>query len=167
MKRLFSAVVLSICLAVLLCACSADPDVSAVNGAMTAVTDDDGKITGYERRYLNGEGYLSRLDQYDADQEYLSFVLYEYYDDGKLYTETYYRADGIAETRTVYTYDDNGKLYEKSYEYPHGNALTERYNTDGEVTEKFYYDEDAQLSEHDVLEDGRWISYDADGAIKQ
>ena len=153
--------------AVILTSCGKEDPVTEANGAMVEVKDDNGNLTGYERRYLNSDGLLSRLDQYDVNQEYQSFVLYEYYDDGLLFTETFYRADGIAESRTAYTYDDNGKLYEKSYEYPHGDALTERYDADGNIIEKFHYGEDEQLYQHDVLEDGKWISYDPDGNVMQ
>ena len=165
-KSLYFAIILTVILSVLLLtSCSSQNQDSNVNGAMVEVKDDDGNLTGYERRYLNDEGNITRLDQYDVNQEYQSFVLYDYYDDGLLFTETFYRADGIAESRIAYVYDDDGNLYEKSYEYPHGDALTERYNTDGKLVEKFHYGEDEKLFQHDVLEKGVWISYDPDGNV--
>lgn len=166
-KHTVVALLILLFISLMLSACGAEGSDSDVNGAMVAMKDDNGTITGYERRYLDDDGNITRWDRYDADQVYQSFVLYEYYDDGKLYTETYYRADGIAESRTAYVYDDDGHLYEKSYEYPHGDALTERYDADGELIEKFYYDENEQLSQHDVLENGTWVSYDADDTIME
>jgi len=166
--RAFKAAALLISILLLLscfAACNDDSSAVNVNGAMVEVKDDDGNVTGYERRYVDDDGRVTRWDRYDADQEYQSFVLYEYYDNGLLYTETFYRADGIAESRTVYEYDDDGNLAAKSYEYPHGDALTENYNANGELIEKLYYGEDEQLYRREVLEDGVWKSYDPDGNI--
>ena len=163
--RAIRAAAAVICVLLLCCftACNSDSASQAANGAMTEVKDDGGNLTGYERRYVDDEGRITRWDRYDANGEYQSFVLYQYNDEGLLYTETFYRADGIAESRIVYEYDDDGVLSAKSYEYPHGDALTDRYNADGEIVEKLYYGEDEQLYRHDVLEDGVWKSYDPDG----
>jgi len=139
-----------------------DPD--TVNG-LIAVKDDNGDLTGYERRSYNLNGDISRLDVYDTEQTYLYFILYEYDDNNRLYTETRYKAEGFAEERYVYTYDDNGVLSEKAYETPDGQAQVYRYNTDGEETERLYYGTDEQLSKREVLEDGEWKTYDADGKM--
>lgn len=143
-----------------MCACGEKGKEPVSDGAMTAVKNDAGDIVGYERRYHNDSGDITRLDSYDADQNYLSFVLYAYDDNGRLFTETAYEASGIAQSRTVYTYDDDGKLIEKALELPHGDATVERYNADGDVIEKLYYNTDEQLSYREVLENGSWVRYD-------
>ena len=137
------------------------------DGIMTEIEDDDGNVTGYERRYHNDYGDITRLDVYDEDQTYLYFVLYDYYDDHKLYTETRYKAEGFAEYRYVYTYDDDGNLTEKAYELPHGEAELYRYDADGNEIERLYYGTDEQLVKREVLEDGEWVNYDTDGNIMQ
>ena len=132
-------------LAVVLCSCSGGASAPTEDGIMTEVRDDGGNLTGYERRFYYDDGNISRLDCYDADQVYQSFVLYDYYDSGLLSAETYYRADGIAEYRSVYTYDDDGKLTEKAWEYPDGSAEVIRYDADGNETERLNYDTEGEL----------------------
>ena len=126
---------------------------------MTAVKDDADNIVGYERRYHNDNGDITRLDRYDADQSYQSYVLYTYDDDGRLYTETTYAANGIGQSSIVYTYDDDGRLSQKAYEYPH-SATVELYGSDGNVIEKQYYDNNNRLSYREVMEDGAWVRYE-------
>jgi len=148
-----AAILSAVMLSAVLAACSEE----TVNGAMTEVKNDKGVLTGYERRYHNDHGDITRLDVYDTEKEYKSFVLYEYDDEYRLFTETYYKADGIATSRIVYTYDDDGKLYEKAYEYPHGESNVERYDKEGENVEKLYYDTDGKLIKHETLKDGKWV----------
>ena len=126
---------------------------------MTPVTDSAGKITGYERRSYNDSGAVTRLDRYDAEQNYLSYVLYTYDDAGRLSAETNYAGSGIGQSRIIYTYDDDGLLIEKAYEYPHDTTV-EVYAKDGKVTEKRYYDVNGQLSYSELLENGAWVRYD-------
>ena len=77
-----------------LCSCSGKkPD-----GDMTPVKDDSGNITGYERRYHNDNGDITRWDIYDADQVYQSYVLYEYDNHNRLISEITYLANGITLT---------------------------------------------------------------------
>lgn len=160
-RRYTALLIIVLALCAVLCACGDEQsETPAADGALTAVKDGDGAIVGYERRYHNDNGDITRLDIYDADQTYLNYVLYEYDDAGLLFTETYYTANGIAQSRTLYTYDEDGRLYEKSYEYPHGDATVERYNADGEIVEKRYYDTDEQLSYTERLEDGKWVKCD-------
>lgn len=135
------------------------------DGVMTEIMDDDGNLTGYERRYHNNNGDITRWDVYDADQTYLYYVLYEYDDDGRLSSETRYKAEGFAEYRYVYTYDDDGNLAEKAFEDPHGEATVTRYDAEGNEIERLYYGTDEKLSKREVLENGAWITYDADGKI--
>ena len=161
-RRISLVLMLCLCAVLPLFACS-DNGSNTADGAMTALKDDSGAVTGYERRYHNTDGQLSRLDMYDADQTYLNYVLYEYDDNGRLYTETAYRADGIAESRNIYTYDDDGNLSEKSVELPHGEATVYRYDASGKEIERLYYDKDEQLYLREALNNGVWESYDADG----
>ena len=160
------SLVFALCFAALtvFCAC-ADGSVSdTVDGAMTALTDSAGNVTGYERRYHNADGQLSRLDMYDSDKTYLNYVLYAYDDYSRLYTETYYRADGIAESRNVYTYGDDGKLSEKAVESPSGEVTVFCYDSSGEVVEKLYYDSNEKLFRHEVLSDGVWQNVEIDSS---
>ena len=145
-----------------LCSCSGSSE-PAADGAMTAVTSSDGTVTGYERRFHNENGDITRLDVYDADKVYQSFVLYDYDDYDRLLSETFYAADGIAQYRNVYSYDDDGNLAEMAVEHPHGEAEVTRYDSDGNETERLFYDTEEELYQRDVLEDGVWHSYDADG----
>ena len=69
----------------------------------------------------------------------------------------------IAEDRYTYTYDDNGILSEKAYELPHGEAEIYRYDADGNETERLYYGTDEKLYQREVMENGKWVAYDADG----
>ena len=147
-----------------LCSCGQGGDTkSTESGVMTEIKDDDGNVTGYERRYQNAHGDISRWDVYDADQNYLYYVLYDYDDHYRLLSETKYQANGFAEDRYVYSYDDNGNLTEKAYELPHGEAEVHRYNADGEEIERLYYGTDEKLSKREKLENGKWITYDANG----
>ena len=155
--RRYLLLAILLCCVLLFVSCSGDTTPTS-DGIMTAVTDDKGAVTGYERRYHNADGLLSRLDVYDADKVYLNYSLYEYDDEGRLSTETYYGADGIALSRDVYTYSEDGKLYEKAHETPSGEAKVERYDADGEVVEKLYYDSDGKLYQHDKLTDSGWVS---------
>jgi antitoxin component YwqK of YwqJK toxin-antitoxin module len=148
-------------------ACSSGDTKPTEDGVLTAVYDDGGAITGYERRYHNDNGDVTRLDVYDAEKNYQSFEICEYNDDGLLYTRTYYRADGIAVSRDVYSYDDAGTLSEIAHENPHGDATVDRYDKSGNIVEKLSYDTEGQLERRLVLEDGSWVSYDAEGNILQ
>ena len=144
-KQIALSVLVVVCLMAVLCGCSASDAKPAPDGAMTAVYDDGGELTGYERRYHNADGELSRLDSYDKDKAYQSFVLYEYDSDGRLSSETTYAADGIAQYRYCYTYGDNGTLCEKAFEKPNGEAEVERYDEQGGVVEILRYDSDGNL----------------------
>ena len=159
-KRIIFLLIACLLLCAVLCACSSDDAEPTENGSLTPVTDDAGKIIGYERRSYNDDGKVTRLDSYDADQNYLSYVLYSYDDAGRLYTEIYHSGEGFEKSRIVYTYVDSGRLYEKAFEYPHGEATVERYNADGKVIEKQYYDTDQHLIYTEKLENGAWVRYD-------
>lgn len=163
MKRLLCLLLIAVVLCTTLCAC--DSDESKINGAMVEVKDDDGKLSGYERRFYNDNGDVTRLDVYDSDQTYLYYMLYEYDDIDRLFTESRYSSEGFAEYRYVYSYNDNGKLSEKAIEYPHGEAEVRRYDADGSEVERLYYGTDEKLIKTEKLENGKWVTYDADGNI--
>ena len=165
-KSLISAVcfLLLMLMTLSLCACDSNGDQKPTeNGIMTEVRDDNGELTGYERRYTNDNGDITRWDVYDAEQTYLYFVLYEYDENNRLSSETKYKAEGFAVDRYVYTYDDRGNLTEKAYETPHGEAEVYRYDAKGNETERLYYGTDEKLYKREVLENGSWVTYDADG----
>lgn len=160
---IFALLSIVICFA----ACDEKKDESSVSdaGGMVEIKNDDGDLTGYERRSYNDNGDVTRLDVFDKDQNCLYYILYVYDDNNRLYTETRYKGEGFAESRYVYTYDDDGNLAEKAYELPHGEAEVYRYDTDGNEIERLYYGTDEQLTKREVLENGKWISYDPDGKI--
>lgn len=160
-KRILSILTAVLLLCAALGACSAKDDAQpAADNSLTPVKDDAGRITGYERRSYNDSGDVTRLDRYDAEQNYLSYVLYAYDDAGRLFTETNFSGSGIGQSRIVYTYDDDGRLTEKAYEQPHGETTVELYNADGIVTEKRWYGTDDQLLYREVLEEGAWVRYE-------
>lgn len=154
-----------ICLCMLLCACGAESGDDS--GRMIPVKDSSGAVTGYERRFVNSDGNVTRLDVFDADEVYLYYVMYEYDDQNRLYSETAYEASGFARDRYIYTYSDDGSLYEKAYELPNGEATVERYDKDGAVIEKLYYGTDEQLYKREALENGEWTTYEGDALIAQ
>lgn len=152
---------LLILLSLTLCACDSSGDEKPTeDGVMTELRDDNDNLTGYERKYHNDNGDVTRWDVYDENQTYLYYVLYEYDDNNRLTAETKYKAEGFAEYRYTYTYDDNGKLSEKAYELPHGEAEVYRYDADGNEIERLYYDTNEALYKREVLENGKWVAYD-------
>ena len=162
-KVLISAVclVLLVFVSLSMCACDSSGDQKPTeNGVLTEIKDDDGNVTGYERRYVNDNGDITRWDVYDENETYQYYVLYEYDDNNRLSAETRYKAEGFAEYRYTYAYDDEGNLIEKAYELPHGEAEVYRYNTDGEEVERLYYGTDEKLTKREVLENGKWVAYD-------
>lgn len=168
MKRLICFTLSVLLIGIIFCSCSdKGSESSTENGVLTEVKDDNGNLTGYERRYTNDNGDITRWDVYDADQTYLYYVLYEYDENNRLLSETKYKAEGFAEYRYVYTYDDKGNLSEKAYELPHGEAEVHRYNADGEEIERLYYDTEEKLIKREVLENGKWVAHDPTEAAKK
>ena len=135
---------------------------SQVDGVMTEIKDDSGQITGFERRYHNDNGDITRLDVYDKDQVYDHYIIYEYDDEYRLIKETAYQADGLGDYYYTYEYDDDGNLIEKGYYTAKDEALITIYDTDGDEIERYHYDKEDKLYLHEVLENGKWVSYDAD-----
>ncbi len=144
--------VLIICLA--FCSCS---EKAPANGEMTAVKDEGGMITGYERKYYNDDGKITRWDIYDADEVYQKYVVYTYDSDGRLTQETTYRADGIGDFYYTYVYDTDGNLTEKGYYTQSKGAVRTLYDKSGNECERYEYDETDQLISHKLLKDGDWI----------
>ena len=93
MKRRFIPLILCLAFVLLFSACGAPAD---VDGAMTPIKDENGAVTGYERKYHNDNGDVTRWDVYDASEQYDHYVLYEYDSNGRLGKETYYRAVNVS-----------------------------------------------------------------------
>ncbi len=159
MKRIFSAMLAVLLTAILFCGCSSHTD---AEGVKVELLDDNGNVTGYERRYHNSDGLLSRLDVYDADDNYDHYVLYEYDDDDRLTKESTYRADGIGDFYYTYSYNDDGEVIEKGYYTAYEGATVMLYDDDGNITEVYSYDNGANLYLHEVKEDGEWHMYDGE-----
>ncbi len=158
-KRLLQSVCicLVIVLTALLCACSNSSSKSE-EGVLKEVKDESGAVTGYERRYHNDNGDLTRLDVYDANQEYDHYLIYEYDDSNRLIKETRYRSDGIGEYYYTYDYDNNGNLIEKGYFSAKDGAERTLYDSDGNETERYTYDSADTLTAHEVNRNGQWVA---------
>ena len=160
-RKLMSLMAAVVLLVLTLCACGAQEE---ADGALTAIKDDNGNITGYERRYHNADGYLSRWDVYDAQEVYDHFVLYDYDDNGRLIQETTYQANGIGEYYYTYAYDDDGNLTEKGYYTAYDGAEIILYDADGAEAERYIYSSNDELTAHEVFVDGAWVTATEDSA---
>lgn len=156
MRRLIAAVCICLVCLSLFSACS-DNAPETENGKLIELKDDSGAVTGYERRYYNDNGDVTRVDVYDTEDVYQSFIIYDYDDAYRLIQETHYRADGIGEYYYDYTYDDDGNMIEKGYFTMKDGAEVTLYDTDGNETERYTYDSDDSLSKHEVMVDGKWV----------
>ena len=145
---------ISVCLlsVLLLTACSE----TEPNGAYVPVKDDSGTITGYERKYYNDNGDITRWDVYTAQEEYDHYLLYEYDSDNRLAKETYYQADGIGVYYYAYSYDDNGNLAEKDYCTAKEGSERVLYQ-DGTESERITFDKNDELIKYEVYQDGSWV----------
>ena len=152
MRKLLIPLILCLICAMLFCACEEE----AADGSMVPVKDDSGAITGYEAKYHNDNGDITRLDVYDANQEYDHYVLYEYDSDNRLTKETQYQANGIGEFFYEYTYSDDGSLIEKDYCTAKDGSETILYDADGNEKEKYSYDKQGELYRYEVMESGKW-----------
>lgn len=159
----FSALAVILCmLFCALCACGEPTAETAADGQRYNVYDDDGNLTGYERRYHDINGNLSRLDVYDVQEEYDHYVLYEYDSKNRLIQETTYKANGLGDFYYSYQYDDEDNVIEKGYYTAENGAEVTKYDSDGNEIEVLSYDRYADLVSRRVLEDGEWHTYDAD-----
>lgn len=146
-------VFLSFCLfgMILFSACSGKP----ADGEYTPIKDDSGTVTGYERKYHNDNGDVTRWDVYDANQQYDHFVLYEYDANDRLAKETYYLANGIGEYYYAYSYDEDGNLAEKDYCTAKNGSVRLRYQK-GVESERMTYDRDDKLIKYEVYRNDTW-----------
>ncbi|MBQ3284076.1 MAG: hypothetical protein IJH40_00365 [Ruminococcus sp.] len=158
MRRL-SAILLIVCIlsTVLLCACGDQP---AVDGAMTAVKDENGNITGYERRYHNDNGDITRWDVYDAQEQYLNYTLYEYDSSGNLAKETLYEASGIGIHYYAYSYTDEGVLAEMDYASAKDGSSRTLYDEEGIEKERYTYNNKDRLVKFEEYVFGEWVERD-------
>lgn len=158
MRRLIPLIVCLCLLSVLLCACEGEPAPPA-DGALTPVTDDTGNITGYERKYHNDSGDITRWDRYDENEQYIEYVLYEYDSSGRLAQETTYAADGIGQFYYAYSYDEDGNLAEKDYcTMKEGSERTLYVN--GAESERLTFDKYDVLIKYEVSQNGAWVEAD-------
>lgn len=154
-KRLIALCCVLLSALFLLTACGKEP----VDGDLTPVKDENGTITGYERKYHNDTGGVTRWDVYDADQQYDHYVLYEYDSSDRLTKETYYQADGIGVYYYEYSYDENGKLAEEDYASAKNGSTRTLYNN-GEENIRYTYDEKDELVKYEEYIGGTWVEKD-------
>ena len=152
MKRIIALLCLCLFCALFLMACGEQPD-----GSMEPIKDDSGVITGYERKYHNDNGDITRWDVYDADEQYDHFVLYEYDSNDRLAKETYYAASGFGVWYNAYSYYDNGNVSEKDYASAKEGSSRTLYNEDGSEKERYTYDENDQLIKYEVYQNDSWV----------
>ena len=154
-KRILFLISLFLFCAVLLCACASQED-EPKDGSMIPVTESSGEITGYERYSHNDEGYLSRVDYFNANEEYDHYIIYEYDSQGRVSLETCYSANGIGQYFYDYRYDDEGNLEKVTYA-----TQTEGYSVTsyegGAEKEKFSYDNKGNLISHQEMQNGEWV----------
>ena len=143
-------------LIVSLFACGEGNTTSTEDGALNKITNDSGAPIGYERRYHNDNGDITRLDVYDKDENYDHYILYEYDDNNHLIKETTYRADGIGDYGYEYTYDENGIMTEKLYFTMTKGSERTLYNEKGYAVERYTYDPEDRLIKHELCVNGIW-----------
>lgn len=156
-RRILSVFSLSLFCVILLCACSkgGNTDPTVPDGAMIAVTEASGTITGYERYSYNSEGQRSRVDYFTADSTYDHYVVYEYDAKGRVILETTYAANGIGQFYYDYKYDDDGNYSQVMYvTQSEGYSVTNYEN--GAEKEKFSYDNKGNLLSHQEMLNGEW-----------
>ena len=143
--------------AVFLCACGDQP---AVDGALTPVKDENGIITGYERKYHNDNGDITRWDVYDAQEQYLNYTLYEYDSNGNLAKETLYEASGIGVHYYAYSYTDDGVLAEMDYASAKNGSSRTIYDEEGKEKYHYSYDNNDNLVKYEEYVNGDWVERD-------
>lgn len=152
MKRIIAILCLCLCCTLFLAACGEKPD-----GSMEPIKDENGKITGYERKYHNENGDITRWDVYDADEQYDHYILYEYNSNNLLGKETYYQANGIGVYYYAYSYNDAGTIAEKDYVSSKEGSTRTLYDSDGNESERYTFDTKDQLSKYEVFKNGAWV----------
>ena len=152
MRKITALLCLCLCCTLFLVGCGEKPD-----GDMEPIKDENGSITGYERKYHNDNGDITRWDVYDADEQYDHYILYEYDSNDRLGKETYYQADGIGVYYYAYSYDDNGTIAEKDYVSAKDGSTRTLYDSDGNESERYTFDINDQLSKYEVYQNGAWV----------
>ena len=155
MKRIAAFLFACLFSVLMLAACGSK---ESADGEYVAVKDDSGSITGYERKYHNDEGELTRWDVYTADEVYDHYILYEYDSDGRLGKETYYQADGIGVYYNAYSYNDDGVLMEMDYVNAKEGSERLIYDENGVEKERLTFDSSDNLIKYEVFRDGEWVS---------
>ena len=146
--------VLALC-SLLLAACDKKAD-----GELTPVKDENGATAGYERKYHNDNGDVTRWDVYDANQQYDHYVLYEYDSNDRLAKETHYQANGIGVYYYAYSYNSAGKLAEEDYVSAKEGSMRTLYDDDGHEKERMTYDRNDQMTKYEVYQNGTWVESD-------
>ncbi|MBQ6412314.1 MAG: hypothetical protein IJI19_02395 [Ruminococcus sp.] len=154
MKRRFIPLILCLFCVLLFSACGAPAD---VDGAMTPIKDENGAVTGYERKYHNDNGDVTRWDIYDAQEQYDHYVLYEYDSNGRLGKETYYRADGIGVYYNAYSYTEDGVIAEMDYASAKEGSTRTLYDEEGKESKRMTYDINDELVKYEEFADGDWV----------
>ena len=140
-----------------LCACGGSgSSTKDEEGKLNKITTDGGNVIGYDRKYFNDNGDISRLDVYDKDENYDHYILYEYDEQNRLVKETTYRADGIGQHYYTYVYNDKGVMTEKGYYTMMNGATRTLYDDKGYAIERYSYNNDNKLAKHEVIENGVW-----------
>lgn len=152
MKKLIAILCLCVCCSLFFVGCGEKTD-----GSMEPIKDETGNITGYERKYHNENGDITRWDVYDVDQQYEHYILYEYNSNGLLGKETYYQADGIGVYYYAYSYDESGNMAEKDYVSAKDGSTRTLYDSDGNESERYTFDKQDQLSMYEVYQNGTWV----------
>lgn len=155
MRRFLFPLILTLVCIMIFSACGEE---TAADGTMVPIKDDSGTITGYEAKYYNDNGDITRYDVYDANQEYDHYVLYEYDSENCLIKETSYLANGIGDFFYEYTYDTDGNLIEKDYCTAQDGSESILYDADGNEKEKYSYDEQGKLYRYEVFKNGEWVA---------
>lgn len=137
---------------IILTACGEKAD-----GEMTPVKDEKGTVTGYERKYHNDNGDVTRWDVYDVNQQYDHYVLYEYDSNNRLAKETYYQASGIGVYYYAYSYNDSGKLAEEDFVSVKDGSTRTIYDADGHEETRYTYDRDDQLIKYELYKNDTWV----------
>ena len=138
-----------------LCACGSDE--AAEDGAYVPVKDDSGVITGYERKYHNDNGSVTRWDVYDANEQYDHYTIYEYNSDNQLVKETYYRADGIGVFYYAYSYSEDGVMAEMDYASAKDGSARTIYDENGKEKERYTYDNKDNFVKYEEYIDDQWV----------
>ena len=151
---IFVCILLSAVMILPLCSCGSE---TAADGAYTPVKDENGSITGYERKYHNDNGDITRWDVYDANEQYDHYILYEYDSDGNLAKETYYRADGIGVYYYAYSYTDDGVLAEMDYASAKEGSTRTQYDSEGKELKRYSYDNKDEFFKYEEFINGKWV----------